>query len=114
MSTEMQKRNLDALEKRFPGISKIIEERKEELLEKEALELEEETAFTGEQILTVKKADRKLYLAGRRDPAAHPANQIAVLGEIVPNAPVFIVGMGNFHYIEELISRTDERVLLLL
>ena len=29
MSTEMRNRNLDALEKRFPGISKMIEERKE-------------------------------------------------------------------------------------
>lgn len=114
MSIMMEKQNLDALEKRFPGISEIIDEKKEELLEKEALDLEEETAFTGEQILTVKKEGRKLYLAGRRDPAAHPVNQITILGEIVPNAPVFIVGMGNPHYIEELIKQTDKSIILLI
>lgn len=111
---EIQDRNLHTLEKRFPGISKIIEERKEELLEKEELDIEEETAFTGEQILTVKKADRKLYLAGRRDPAAHPVNQIKILGKVISYAPVFIVGMGNHYYIEELIKRTDESVILLI
>lgn len=114
MSTEMRNRNLDALEKRFPGISKIIEEKKEELLEQEALQIAEETAFTGEEILTIKKDGRKLYLAGRRDPMAHPRNQIQVLGEIVPNAPVFILGMGNLHYLEELADRTDENIVLLL
>ncbi len=114
MSTEMRNRNLDALEKRFPGISKMIEERKEELLEQEALQIAEETAFTGEEILTIKKDGRKLYLAGRRDPMAHPQNQIQVLGEIVTNAPVFILGMGNLHYLEELADRTDENIVLLL
>lgn len=114
MPMEMQKRNLDVLEKRFHGISKIIEERKEELLEKEALNIQEETAFNGEQILTVQKEGRKLYLAGRREPAAHPINQIAVLGEIVSNAPIFILGMGNPYYVKELIKRTDDSVILLL
>ena len=114
MSTEMRDKNLDALEKRFPGISKMIEEKKEELLEQEALQIAEETAFTGEKILTIKKDGRKLYLAGRRDPMAHPRNQIKVLGEIVPNAPVFILGMGNLHYLEEVANQTDESVILLL
>lgn len=114
MSTEMRNRNLDALEKRFPGISKIIEDKKEELLEQEAIQIAEETAFTGEKILTVKTGGRKLYLAGRRNPMAHPQNQIKILGEIVPNAPVFILGMGNLHYLEELVNQTDESVILLL
>lgn len=114
MSMEIQKRNLNTLEKRFPGISELIKEKKEELLEKEAIDVAEETAFTGEQILTVKKGNRKLYLAGRRDPMAHPVNQITVLGEIIPNAPIFILGMGNLHYLEELMNRTDESVIILL
>lgn len=114
MSMEMQNRNLETLEKRFPGMSEIIEKKKKELLKNESLDIKEETAFTGEQILTVKSKNRKLYLAGRRDPTAHPVNQIKILGEIVPNAPVFILGMGNWHYIEELIKQTDESIILLL
>lgn len=113
--TEGQRiRNLNVLEKRFPGISEIIEERKDQLLEQEALCVTEETAFTGEQILTVKRNGRKLYLAGRRDPNAHPVNQISVLGRIAPYAPVFVLGMGNLNYLRELEKTTDKSVILLV
>ncbi|MCI9060537.1 MAG: motility associated factor glycosyltransferase family protein [Lachnospiraceae bacterium] len=74
----------------------------------------EETAFNGERILAAKKDGRRLYLAGRRDPKAHPVNQISVLGKIVPNAPVLILGMGNIHYLEELMAQTDESVIVML
>lgn len=114
MSEKRKSRNLKMLEKRFPGISELIEEKKEELLEKEGLSVLEETAFTGEQILTVEKEGRKLYLAGRRDPLGHPKNQISVLGKIVPNAPVFILGMGNLNYLKELNQAADESVQVLL
>lgn len=114
MSEGRKSKNLKALEKRFPGISELIEERKKELLEKEGLSVMEETAFTGEQILTVEKEGRRLYLAGRRDPSAHPKNQISVLGKIVPNAPVFILGMGNMNYLKELNQTADESVQILL
>ncbi len=102
------------MEKRFPGILKIIEEKKDELQKKEAVIITEETAFTGETILTIEKNNRKLYLAGRRDPSAHPQNQISVLGRIFPNAPVFILGMGNIHYLEELVNTTDQSVIILI
>lgn len=114
MSYNLKDQNLNLLEKRFPGILKIIEEKKDELLKKEAVTITEETAFTGEQILTIEKENRKLYLAGRRDPSAHPKNQISVLGRIFPNAPVFILGMGNIHYLEELVKATDQSVIVLI
>ncbi len=114
MSERLKDRNLKTLEKRFPGICKIIEEKREELLKKEAVHIAEETAFSGEKILVVETAERRLYLAGRRDPKAHPVNQISVLGKIVPNAPVFILGMGNIHYLEELTAQTDESVIVML
>ena len=97
MSDNTKDRNLKLLEKRFPGILKIIEEKKDDLQKKEAVNITEETAFTGEQILAIEKKGRKLYLAGRRDPSAHPKNQISILGRIFPNAPVFMLGMGNIH-----------------
>lgn len=114
MSKNLRDRNLKTLEERFPGICKVIEEKGEELLQKEAMHVAEETAFNGEQILVAETAGRRLYLAGRRDPKAHPANQMSVLGRIVPNAPVFILGMGNIHYLEELIAKTDESVIIML
>lgn len=114
MEQEQKNRNLKELEKRFPGIKKVIEEKKEELLEKESIRIAQETAFTGEQILTAEKEGRRLYLAGRRNPGSHPANQISVLGKIVPNAPVFIAGMGNLLYLEKLIQATDKSVQILI
>lgn len=114
MSENLKEKNLKTLEKRFPGICKIIEEKREELLKKEAMQMTEETAFNGERILAAKKDGRRLYLAGRRDPKAHPVNQISVLGKIVPNAPVLILGMGNIHYLEELMAQTDESVIVML
>ena len=114
MSEELRERNLKVLEGRFPGICEIIEEKKEKLLEKEAVFIGEEAAFTKEPVLIAQKEGRRLYLSGRRDPWAHPKNQVSVLGKIVPNAPVFLMGMGNIHYLEELIRRTDESVIILL
>ncbi len=114
MSENLKEKNLKTLEKRFPGICKIIEEKREELIKKEAVQMTEETAFNGERILAAKKDGRRLYLAGRRDPKAHPVNQISVLGKIVPNAPVLILGMGNIHYLEELMAQTDESVIVML
>ncbi len=114
MSENLKEKNLKTLEKRFPGICKIIEEKREELLKKEAMQMTEETAFNGERILAANKDGRRLYLAGRRDPKAHPVNQISVLGKIVPNAPVLILGMGNIHYLEELMAQTDESVIVML
>ena len=114
MSEELRKKNLKALDKRFPGICEIVEKKKEKLLQKEAINIEEEAAFNGEQILVVQKERRRLYLSGRRDPWTHPRNQISVLGKIVSNAPVFIVGMGNIRYLEELIKQTDDSVIVLL
>lgn len=114
MSENLKEKNLKTLEKRFPGICKIIGEKREELIKKEAMQMTEETAFNGERILAAKKDGRRLYLAGRRDPKAHPVNQISVLGKIVPNAPVLILGMGNIHYLEELMAQTDESVIVML
>ena len=114
MSDNTKDRNLKLLEKRFPGILKIIEEKKDDLQKKEAVNITEETAFTGEQILAIEKKGRKLYLAGRRDPSAHPKNQVCVLGKIFPNAPVFMLGMGNIHYLKEFVNATDQSVIILI
>ncbi len=114
MPEKLMNRNLKALEKRFPGICEIMDEKKEELLQKESMHITEETAFTEEQILVAEKDGRRLYLAGRRNPKAHAENQISVLGKIVPNAPVFVMGMGNIHYLEKLIEESDDSVIILI
>lgn len=114
MRNSQRQSNLDTLDQLFPGIKKNIEERKEELLKKEQLEIEEETALDGEIILKVKKNNRALYLAGRRDPAGPARKQFGLLGKIEPTAPIFIVGLGNIHYLEEVTRHTDQSVMLFI
>lgn len=107
-------KNLTALEKRYPGMKKLIEDKKEELLGQEAVDIWWEEALNGEMILKVRRENRSLYLAGRRDPGAPAVNQIGLLGKIVPNAPILIVGMGNLHYLKELLDKADDSVVILL
>lgn len=101
--------NLAALEKRFPGIRDIIEEKREELLEKEKLEIDVEKDFEGENILKVKKGERTLYLGGKRSAREAAKKQIQVFGKIEYSAPIFMVGMGNICYIEELFAAVPEK-----
>ena len=111
--TKVEK-NLESLEKRFPGITELIKKRKERNMVQDKVEVYTEEAYTGEKIIKVTKGKRNLYLAGKRDPIAHAINQINLLGKIVPYAPIFIIGMGNLHYLEELLKRTDDSVEVLL
>lgn len=112
--SEQKNENYKALEKRFGGISKVIQEKGQELIYKEQLKICWEIALNGEKILAVEQQGRKLYLAGKRNPSAHAQNQVSLLGKIVPHAPIFIVGMGNWHYIEEVLKSTDDSVEILV
>ncbi len=114
MSKSRRDENLEWLDRKYPGIRKRVEERKEGLLRGEGIEVEEELSVEGEAILKVRAKGRELYLAGRRSPAASARNQVAALGGIMGNAPVFLVGMGNLHYLEEVLRATDESVIVII
>ena len=43
----LYEKNLEALNKRFPGMDKLIEEKKDELLQKENLDVESEINLEG-------------------------------------------------------------------
>lgn len=115
MSQKIRNKNLTILENKFSGISKVIEQRKQELLKKENIVCVWENSYNKERVLRVKiQNGQMLYLAGKRDPSAHAKNQISVLGKIIPYAPIFIVGMGNIHYVKEVLKKTDRTVQILL
>ncbi|MCF2642425.1 motility associated factor glycosyltransferase family protein [Roseburia hominis] len=114
MQINQKKKNLEILDRLYPGIKKLIEERKEELQKKEQVKIEEDVALNGETILKVKKDGRVLYLAGRRDPAGPAKNQIGLLGKIEATAPVFMIGLGNIHYLEELVKVADKNAVIMI
>ncbi|MGN1174747.1 MAG: motility associated factor glycosyltransferase family protein [Roseburia sp.] len=114
MKNNQKDENLEYLDSLYHGIKQIIEERKERLLKKEQIKIEEEESLDGETILKVSKDDRSLYLAGKRSPEGPAKNQIGLLGKIEATAPIFIVGLGNIHYLKELVAVTDKTVMILV
>lgn len=112
--TELLDKNLNFLDKKYPGICKLIEERKKELLEKENLEVLEEENLEEQDILKVRRNGRTLYLAGKRSANMSAENQIQVLGRIEASAPIFIIGMGNICYLSKILECTGQENVILL
>ena len=106
--------NLKFLEKKFPGITRLIEEKKEELLKQEQINVEIERANDGVEILRVEKDGKKRYLAGKRDRQMPVQNQLAMLGRIEHSAPIIVVGLGNELYLQELQERLHDDNMLLV
>lgn len=105
----LYEKNLEALNKRFPGMDKLIEEKKDELLQKENLDVESEINLEGREILKVQRNNRTLYLAGKRSASLAAANQIKFLGKIEYSEPLFMVGIGNGCYLEELFKEVPKK-----
>lgn len=111
---ELLDKNLEALDRRYPGIRQLIEEKKDALLEEENLKVLEEENLEGRQILKVVKGKRSLYLAGKRNIDAPVRNMMYMFGRIEASAPVFLVGMGNICYLEEVLHRTGKENVILV
>lgn len=106
--------NLKFLDEKYPGIKELILEKKEELLEVEQLEVLIEENLENEEILKVRHNGRTLYLAGKRSAHLSAENQVQVLGKIEQSAPIFMVGMGNICYLEEILKATSRESVILL
>lgn len=105
--TELLDKNLKFLDEKYPGIQKLIEDKRDELLGQEDLVISVEKDLEGQEILKVKKEDRNLYLGGKRSARTPAINQIQALGKIEYSAPIFMAGLGNICYLEELVKSTN-------
>ena len=105
----LYEKNLEALNKRFPGMDKLIEEKKDELLQKENLDVESEINLEGREILKVQRNNQTLYLAGKRSASLAAANQIKFLGKIEYSAPIFMVGIGTGCYLQEIFKEVPKK-----
>lgn len=114
MQMNQREKNLEALDRRYPGMKELIEKRKKELLKKEQLKIEEEISLEERTILKVSKDGRQLYLSGRRNAIGPARNQIGLLGQIEDTAPIFMIGLGNPYYLEELTKIPHKKLMILL
>ena len=107
----MLDKNIKSLDKIYPGIEVLINKKKEELFDKDKIEI---VASNDKGILKVKSGEKSLYLMGKRDPITPAKNQISLLGKIEYSAPVFFVGLGNIYYLEELLKVVDKNNVILI
>ena len=112
MVMEIFEKNLEVLEKYYPGMNRLIEKAKEDLVSK--LEVIEEVSYTGEKILKIKKNEKTLFLNGKRDTTEPAQMWVKTLGKLERNAPVLLVGVGNPSYLKELVEQTDNRIAVIV
>lgn len=102
--------NLKLLTESFPGMDKLIEEAKENCTEE--IEVIEELSYDGEKILKVKKEEKSYYLNGKRNTTEAAEMWVKTLGELQTNSPVFLFGLGNWHYLKELAEQTQNKIAI--
>lgn len=78
----------------------------------EDIQLWEEESFSGETILKVRKDGRTCYLNGKRNTKEPATIWIESQKTLFPNAPVFMMGIGNWTYLEELVAKTKNRIVI--
>lgn len=103
-------KNLRALDARYPGMKGLVEEAREKAFDD--TELTEEFSCGGEPVLRVRHDGRFCYLNGKRETREPARMWVKSQKTLFPNAPIFIMGVGNWFYLEELVAQTKNRVLL--
>ncbi len=116
--------NLAAMRDRFPGLAKLTEQKKEELLnrthstEDPAIEIRMEQSLDGETVLCVSSdlpdGRRSLYLSGPRRPRETAGRLIERWGELNRMTPIFVTGMGDVALLHELLSATDPSINIMV
>lgn len=105
-------KNLKTLAKHYENMDVLIEEAKKK--NEQTLEIMEELSYDGEPILKIKKDERICYLNGKRN-TIEPARMWAEsLGKLMPNAPVFLMGLGNPTYLEELVKKAENQITIIV
>lgn len=104
--------NIKALAKYYPGMDELIEEAKKKY--ETDLEVFEEEAYTGETILKVRKNEKNYYLNGKRNTTENAEIWVKSLGELYPNTPVFMFGVGNWSYLKELVENTETKITIIV
>lgn len=104
--------NLEILAEAYPQMDVLIEEAKKNL--EPELEIIEEVSYDGETILKIKKDNRICYLNGKRNTKESAQIWRETLGELQVNAPVFIMGLGNHTYLQDLVENTKNRIAIVI
>lgn len=105
-------KNLEILATYYPQIDVLIEKAKSNL--ESELEIIEEISYDGNKILRIRKDNKICYLNGKRNSTEAARMWVETLGNLPNNAPVFIMGVGNPTYLQELVEQTENRITIIV
>lgn len=104
--------NLKALSAVYPQMDQLIKEAKEKI--EPEIEIIEETSYSGERIIKIKKEDRICYLNGKRNIEEPAQIWVESVGHLATNSPVFIMGLGNPNYLKKLVEGMENRIAIII
>lgn len=103
-------KNLETLAAHYPEMDKRIREAQAE----SEVEILEESSYSGETILKIRKDERCCYLNGKRDTEELARKWVETLGELQRDTPVLMMGVGNFTYLKELAEQTENPLTIVV
>lgn len=108
----MYEKNLKVLAKYYPQMDELIENAKKDI--NNEIEVLEEESYNGEPVLKIKKEDRCFYLNGKRETREPAKMWVESLGKLETNAPIFMMGVGNWNYLQQLTEQTKEQITIVV
>lgn len=105
-------KNLKTLAAYYPEMDAIIKEAKENM--EPELDIFEENSYDGKKILKIRKENRVYYLNGKRNTTEPAEIWVQTLGKVQRNAPILMMGVGNYSYLEELVKKAENRAAIIV
>lgn len=112
MNREIYEKNMAAMQKRFPGLAKLVEEKRYQI--DEEMDIFCEQAADGSDILRVRKNGRMLYLNGRREPMIVAEREMERWGKLNRQTPIFMTGMGDIVFLRKLLEKTEKTINIMV
>ncbi len=110
----LYEKNLRTLAGYYPEMDSLVREAAAENAGKDATKIRKEISGDGRQISVVSRNRRTCYLGGKRNAAEPVQVWLRSLGRLAPNAPVFLMGLGNSSYLEELAGNAENRITIIV
>lgn len=105
-------KNISALAECYPEIDTLIEKARNDM--ETEIQIYKEKSSDGEWVRKIEKDGRKCYLNGKRNTKEPIEVWLESIGELITNAPVFIMGVGNSLYLSELVKKTKDHVTIMV
>ena len=112
MNREIYEKNMAAMQKRFPGLAQLVEEKRYQI--DEEMDIFYEQAVDGSDILRVQKNGRMLCLNGKREPMAVAEREMERWGKLNRQTPIFMTGMGDIVFLRKLLEKTEKTINIMV